>query len=163
MTGQSGKTLALGEEISRTLAGTDLSDPAQRTAAALFVVLKQQLDLLGYRPGSVPCDARFASDRCRGALMGTAIAIVRGHREAPEREHYIDAIVAAFTVVFGEKVGRQAALQTIENAAERNEAVISASDWAGTDTIETWSDASPSSPTAYYLAATGTAERAISQ
>ena len=106
MNGQSDKTLALSEEMSRTLAGVDLSDPAQRTAAALFVVLKSQLDMLGYRPGTVPFDARFGSDRCRGALLGTAIAVVRGHREAPEREHYIDAITAAFTVVFGEAVGR---------------------------------------------------------
>jgi hypothetical protein len=153
--GQSDKTLALSEEMSRTLAGVDMSDPTQRTAATLFVVLKSQLDMLGFRPGMVPFDARFGSDRCRGALLGTAVAAVRGHREAPEREHYIDAIVAAFTVVFGEAIGRAKALETIEDSADRNEAVNTASDWAGKDMIDTWSDDSPSTPTAYYRAATG--------
>jgi len=153
--GQSDKTLALSEEMSRALAGADMSDPAQRTAATLFVVLKSQLDMLGFRPGTVPFDARFGSDRCRGALMGTAVAAVRGHREAPEREHYIDAIVAAFTVVFGEAIGRARALETIEASADRNETVNAASDWAGQDMIDTWSDTSPSAPTAYYRAATG--------
>src|SRR5690606_26207878 len=149
------KTLALSEEMSRTLAGVDMSDPTQRTAATLFVVLKSQLDMLGFRPGTVPFDARFGSDRCRGALLGAAVAAVRGHREAPEREHYIDAIVAAFTVVFGEATGRAKALETIEDSADRNETVNAASDWAGQDMIDTWSDDSPSAPTAYYRAATG--------
>jgi hypothetical protein len=155
--GQSDKTLALSEEMSRALAGVDLSDPTQRTAAALFVVLKSQLDMLGYRPGTVPFDARFGSDRCRGALMGTAVAVLRGHREAPEREHYIDAIAAAFMIVFGEQIGRAKALETIEMSADRNEVVNAASDWAGQDTIDTWSDDSPSTPMAYYRAATESA------
>jgi hypothetical protein len=80
---------------------------------------------------------------------------VRGHREAPEREHYIDAIVAAFTVVFGEAIGRARALEAIEDSADRKEAVNTAADWAGQDMIDTWSDDSPSVPTAYYRAATG--------
>jgi hypothetical protein len=83
------------------------------------------------------------------------VAAVRGHREAPEREHYIDAIVAALTVVFGGATGRAKALETIEDSADRNEAVNTASDWAGKDMIDTWSDDSHSAPTAYYRAATG--------
>ncbi len=149
--------LALGEEIRKTLKGTDVDDPAQRIGAALFVVLKHQLDLLGLAPGTAPFSATFGSDTCRGALMGTAVAVVRGHREEPEREHYIDAIVAAFTIVFGEQIGRARALETIEMSADRNEAVNSASDRAGQDTIDTFSDDSPSMPTAFYRAATGTA------
>ena len=154
---QSNKKLALGEGMGRTLAGiVDAGDPAHRTAAAIFVVLKNQLERLGYMPGTVPFDGRFGSAQCRGVLMGTAIAIVRGHREAPEREHYIDAIVAAFTVVFGEQIGHAKALETIEDSADRNEAVNSASDLAGQDTIDHWSDDSPSTPMAFYHAATGT-------
>lgn len=155
MNGQSGKTLALSEEMNKALAGMDMADPTQRTAATLFVVLKSQLDMLGLRPGTVPFDARFGSDQCRGALLGTAAAAVRGHREAPEREHYIDAIVAAFTVVFGEAIGRAKALETIEDSADRNATVNAASDWAGQDMIDTWSDTSPTAPTAFYRAAMG--------
>ena len=150
------KKLALGDDIGKTLADTaDLSDPTHRIAATLFVVLKNQLELLGYKPGTVPFDARFGSAKCRGALLGTAIAVVRGHREAPERVHYIDAIVAAFTLVFGEQVARAKALETIELSADKNETVNSASDQAGQDTIDTWSDDSPSAPMAFYRAATG--------
>jgi hypothetical protein len=155
LNGQSDQKLALSEEMSKALAGIDLSDPAQRTAATLFVVLKNQLDQLGYAPGTVPFDARFGSDRCRGALLGTAAAIVGGHRDTPEAEHYIDAIAAAFTVVYGEQLGRAKALETIEMSAQRNEVVNAASDQAGQDTIDTWSDDSPSVPMAFYRAATG--------
>jgi len=146
--------LALGEEISKTLTGADVADPTQRTAAALFVVLKNQLEQLGYTPGAVPFNAQFGSEQARGTLMGTAIAVVRGHREAPEREHYIDAIVAAFTVVFGEEIGRAKALETIEMSADKNAAVNAASDQAGQDTIDTFSDDSPTMPMAFYRAAT---------
>lgn len=152
----SDQKLALGEGMGQVLAETvDLADPAQRIGATLFVVLKNQLELLGYRPGTVPFDARFGSDGCRGALLGTAIAVVRGHRAAPEREHYIDTIIAAFNLVYGEHVGRTKALETIEDSAARHAAVNAASDLAGQDTAETWSDDSPSAPMAFHRAATG--------
>jgi len=149
-----GKRLALGEEMSRTLGETaDMSDPAHRIASALFVLLRNQLELLGFAPGTVPFDARFGSDACRGALLGTAFAVTRGHREAPEWPHFNDAIVAAFTVVYGEQVGPAKAAETIEDSGNRHAAVNAAAELASQDTIATWSDDSPSMPMAFYNAA----------
>lgn len=150
------KRLALGEEMTRMLGDTvDLRQPDHRIAATLFVVLKNQLELLGYAPGTVPFDARFGSEKCRGALLGTAFAAVRGHREAPEREHYIDGVASAFTLVFGAEVGSARAAQTIEDSGNGNAAVNSAADRAGQDMIDNWSDDTPTAPMAFYQAATG--------
>ena len=156
MTRRPAKKLTLGESEGRTLGGLDKDDPTHRTAAALYLILKNQVELLGHQPGSVPLDERFASERSRGALMGTAIAVVRGHREAPEPDDYIDAIVAAFTVVFGEAIGEAQAHETIKQSGAKNAAVNSASDRAGQDTIDNWSDDSASRPMAYYRAVIGT-------
>ena len=131
----------------------DFQDPDQRIGASIFLILKDQLARLGYRTGTVPFNARFGSPECRGALMGTAIAIARGHRDEPERQHYIDAIKAAFTVVFGPEIGPAKALETIEDSADGDAAVNSSSDRAGEDTQEHWGQHSTSPPMAFYRAA----------
>lgn len=147
--------IGLSEEMKRALAEIDATDPTQRTAAALYVVLKSQLDQLGYAPGTVPYDARFGSERSRGALLGTAFAVTRGHREAPTQQDFFDTVTAAFTVVFGPDVGPAKALETIDEAGAKNAAINAAAEAANQDTIETFSDDDPSMPMAFYNAATG--------
>lgn len=145
---------ALSEEMNRALAGIDAADPVQRVAATLFVVLKNQLDLLGYAPGAVPFDERFGSVRCRGALLGTAVAVARGHRNSPEQQDYFDAIAAAFTIVFGAEIGPARARETIEQSGNQDKALNAAAEWANQDTLDAWSDLSATVPAAFYQAAT---------
>jgi hypothetical protein len=135
----------------------DLADADQRIGASIFLILKEQLARLGYRTGTLPFNAQFGSPECRGALMGTAIAIARGHREEPAREHYIDAIKAAFTVVYGPNVGMAKALETIEDSAGGSAVINTASDRAGEDTQTHWGQDSTTPPMAYNRGAGGQA------
>jgi hypothetical protein len=143
------------EDVQKTIDSLDFDDPDVRVGTSLYFVLSKQFDLIGKPEGEFPYVPPFASDKARGALMGTAIAIVRReHGETPHKST-IDAIITAFTLAFGATEGRQQALQTIEDAAAGNADINYASDWAVKDTAGAIEESSPATPAAYYLAVDG--------
>ncbi len=140
------------KKFAENTLSVDIDDPAKRTGVSLYLVLSRQFELIGKREGEFPFVDPFASDKARGALLGTAFAIVKHEfGETPNKE-VIDAAIAAFTLAFGTDVGTGAALQTIRDASEGNEEINFASDWAIKDARTSLDDNSPASPAAYYLA-----------
>jgi hypothetical protein len=83
-------------------------DPVSETdriGLGLLVVLAKQLELLGFELGAVPFDAQYGSDQCRGALLGTALAIVRAESVEPSNKQNLDTANAAFSLVYGKAAG----------------------------------------------------------
>jgi hypothetical protein len=130
-------------------------DPATRTGASLYLVLSKQFELIGKPEGIFPYTSPFATDKARGALLGTAISIVRQQYREPQQQHIIDAAVTAFSLAYGNENGRFYALQTLRNSADGDNAVNFASDWAVRDTDGANADESPATPAAFYLAVAG--------
>ncbi len=87
--------------------------------------------------------------------MGTAIAVVVEQHGKADNKAVIDASIAAFTIVFGTEVGRRAALQAIADAAQGNDDISNASDWAIKDTKTSQKVDSVATPIAYYAAVSG--------
>lgn len=139
----------------KSMAEIDFDDPAQRVGISLYFVLSKQFDLIGKREGEFPYVTPFASDKARGALLGTAIAIVRHEYGETPSKAVIDASITAFTLAFGAGEGAKRALQTIEEAAQGNVEIELASDWAIKDTAGAIEEHSPATPAAYYLAVDG--------
>ena len=143
------------EDVQKTTASLDFDDPDVRVGTSLYFVLSKQFDLIGKPEGEFPYILPFASDKARGALMGTGIAIARREHGATPHKSTIDAIITAFTLTFGADEGRKRALQTIEDAAQGNDDINYASNWAIKDTEGAIEDSSPGTPVAYYLAVDG--------
>ena len=133
----------------------DPNNEADRVGLALLAVIQKQLDLLGYEIGSVPLDDRFGSDKCRGALLGTAIAVAQAEIDNPSNKMLIDAAIAAFALVYGDEAGSQLALQTMRDAGEGNVDVETASDWAIGDTKGVYSSGGETSAVGFYAASNG--------
>jgi hypothetical protein len=145
-------TAAVEQAAREAMAEVNWDDPAERTGVSLYFVLSKQFDLIGKREGVFPYTPPFASDKARGALLGTAIAITRReYGEIPDQA-VVDSAVAAFTLAYGQENGRFYALQTLKDSANGNEEVNFASDWAIKDTDGSIDENSPATPAAFYLA-----------
>lgn len=143
------------DEAAQAAADMDWDDPDVRTAASLYLILSKQFDVIGKPEGVFPYTAPFATDKARGALLGTAIAVVREQRGETPHQAVHDAAIAAFTLAYGAENGPFYALQALRDAADGNEDVNYASDWAIKDTIGAFADASPATPMAFYIAVAG--------
>jgi hypothetical protein len=133
----------------------DPTNENDRIGAALLLILQQQLDLLGYEIGTVPADERFATEKCRGALLGTAIGVTHAEIESPPNKAIIDAAVAAFCLVYGDEVGGQLAVQTIREAAAGTSDVEVAADWAMKDAKGVHLNGGVTSAVGFYVACNG--------
>lgn len=154
--GKQGGQPMLSDEIEQsakaTISELDFDNPDIRVGTSLYFVLSKQFDLIGKREGEFPYVLPFASDKARGALLGTAIAIVRREYGDSPQEAIVDATIAAFTLAFGATEGTKRAWQTIDEAAQGNDGINFASDWAIKDTAGAIEENSPATPAAYYLA-----------
>ena len=135
--------------------GYDPANEADRVGLALLAIIQKQLDLLGFEIGAVPVDACFCTDKCRGALLGTAIGITQAEIENPSNKSVIDAAMAAFSLVYGNEIGSRLALQTIRDTADGNADVEAASDWAIQDTKGVYLSGGVTSAVAFYAASSG--------
>jgi hypothetical protein len=144
--------IAALEAAQAAAEGVNWDDPAERTGASLYLILSKQFDLIGKPEGEFPYVPPFATDKSRGALLGTAIAVVRQQYGETPHNAIIDAAITAFTLAYGPENGKFYALQTFRESADGNEDVNFASDWAIRDTEGANRDDSPATPTAFYLA-----------
>jgi hypothetical protein len=135
--------------------GYDPNNEADRIGLALLAIIQNQLELLGFEIGAVPLNDRFASDKCRGALLGTAFGVTQAEVENPSNKTLIDAAMAAFSLVYGNEVGNGLALQTMRDAAGENAELQAASDWAINDTKGVYSSGGVTSAVGYYAAVSG--------
>lgn len=142
----------LSREIT---AAIDFDDPNQRTGAALYLILNRQFDLLGKPEGEFPFTAPFSTDKARGALLGTAIAISQQQYGKIENKAIIDASITAFSLAYGQENGRRYALAALQECSDGNEDLNFAADWATKDAARTMSENSLTSPAAFYLAVAG--------
>jgi len=136
----------------------DIYDPENeddRIGLALLVILRKQLDLLNLEMGFVPADSIFASEKCRGALLGTALGILQSELSESTNRQIIDTTIAAFSLIYGDTRGRALALQTIREAGEGNSKVEECSDWALLDTKGVYKSGGLTSAAGFYLAASG--------
>lgn len=141
------------EDAARSAAAEmDWDDSDVRTGTSLYLILSKQFDLIGKPEGAFPYTPPFATDKARGALLGTAIAVVRQQYGDAQHQAVVDAAITAFTLAYGQENGSYYAMQTLRDAAEGNEEVNFASDWAIKDTDGSVADDSPATPVAFYLA-----------
>ena len=143
---------ALENAAREAIADLDFDDPAVRTGVSLQMILSKQFDLIGKPEGEFPYTPPFATDKARGALLGTSIAIVRQQFGDFEQEAVTDAAVAAFSLTYGSENGRFYALQTLKDSSDGNVDVNFASDWAIRDTDSPNSSDGIATPVAFYLA-----------
>jgi hypothetical protein len=144
----------LTQELQELADSFNLDDPAERVGVRLYLILSKQLSLLGLQSGVVPFEEPFSSDACRGALLGTALALVFDEYGEAKGKPAIDAVIAAFSLVFGDEIGRSEALRVLQDSSDGNALVNLASDWAIRDTRST-DQHLPTTPIAFHAAATG--------
>ena len=149
---QDALTAVLENAAREAIEDLDFDDPAVRTGVSLQMILSKQFDLIGKPEGEFPYTPPFATDKARGALLGTSIAIVRQQFGDLEQQAITDAAVAAFCLAYGSENGRFYALQTLKDSADGNEDVNFASDWAIKDTDGPNSSDGIATPVAFYLA-----------
>ena len=141
--------------VQSTFADLDWGSADTRTGASLYLILSKQFDLIGKPEGLFPYVPPFASEKARGALLGTSIAIAQQQYGQPSQQSIIDAAVATFSLAYGEENGRFYAMQTMRDSADGNEAINFASDWAVKDTTSANDAQSSATPAALYLAVAG--------
>ena len=148
-------TSSLHEEIEKiareAIQKIDFDNPAERVGVKLYFLLRKQFELIGKPEGEFPFQPPFSTSKARGALLGTAIELVRQEYGSTPDKAVIDAATTAFTLAFGAAHGPRAALDTIEEASSGNDEIINTSDWAIKDIRETAGDSSD----AYFLAVDG--------
>lgn len=142
------------ERLSREIENTiNFDDPNQRIGADLYLILTKQFDLIGKPEGELPFVAPFASDKARGALLGTAIAVSRQHHGKTDPKSIIDAAITAFALAYGTEVGRKYALHALQESSDgENSDLSSAAEWALKDTEGSFRDDSVATPVAFYFA-----------
>lgn len=122
-------------DIRNSLREIDFDDPAQRIGIQLYIMLREQFDILGKPEGEFPFVSPFASEKARGALLGTAVAVVSLEYGDSPVDLVTDAAIVAFTLTFGNAVGKQAALETISQACQGNKNINLAAKWATEDAV----------------------------
>lgn len=142
----------LGDEVKNAVQELDWDNPSIRVGASLYLILAKQFELIGKPEGIFPYTPPFATDKARGALFGTAIAIAQQEHGEPDQQAIIEAAEAAFSMAYGNENGRYYALQTLRESAEGNDDINFASDWAIKDTASANDKNSPATPAAFYLA-----------
>lgn len=143
----------LEREIEHEIADSfDFSDPNARVGASLYFIINRQLEALDLEIGKAPFEGRYATDKARGALVGTAIGVVQQEFGAAPHKPTIDATITAFVLVYGVEIGRATALEALRASAEGNDALNRAADWAVMDTKVASENGASSSPAAFYLA-----------
>ena len=134
--------------IQENIDKIDFDNPSERVGVRMYFTLRKQFELIGKPEGEFPFSPPFSGPKARGALLGTAIALVRQEFGSAPNKAVMDAAITAFSLAFGPELGGRAALDTIEEAGSGNDEILNASDWAIKDLTEGASDDSD----AFYLA-----------
>jgi hypothetical protein len=131
----------------------DPENQNDRIGLVLLVNIQNQLDLLGYEIGQVPDIEPFNSKKCRGSLYGLALGVMNCEQIPPDRDTFIDTLVAAFRLVFGHPLGADIAQQTDHDVSSGDVDVTWAADWSIKDLEGVYASGAATSWAAYYLAA----------
>jgi hypothetical protein len=145
----------LQSEFANLTEDMDFDDPEVRIGTQIFLILSEQFEIIGNRQGKFPPVAPFAADSAKGALIGTAVAVVLHEIDSPPNKIMIDAIVTAFTLAFGDEYGPDLALEAMNQSAADNTSINSASDWAIIDTKASLRPGAISTASAYIAAVKG--------
>ena len=131
----------------------DPQNTTDRIGLVLLVNIQNQLDLLGYEIGQVPNAEPFNSKKCRGTLYGLALGVMDCEQIPPNRDTFIDTVIAAFGLVFGHPVGADIAQQTDSDISAQDLDVAWAADWSIRDLKGVYESGAVTSWAAFYLAA----------
>jgi hypothetical protein len=143
-------TEAIQAEIAKVY---DPENQNDRIGLVLLVNIQKQLDLLGYEIGHVPNIEPFNSKKCRGSLYGLALGVMNCEQIPPDRDTFIDTLVAAFSLVFGHPLGADIAQRTDNDVSSKDVDVTWAADWSIKDLEGVYESGAVTSWAAYYLAA----------
>lgn len=108
----------------------DPTSDTDRTGLALLVLLRPQLEGMGFQLGTLPADGPFASQACRGYLFGLTAAVLHAEGVQPTKDASLDAVIGAFGLVYGDSAGGRLVAQTLEDIQSNKAVVALATRWA---------------------------------